>query len=257
MVYGSSERCRIPSAHCHQGFRLRVLSDPSLKLPAAAGAARAPPSGEAAGAPAPAPKEKLPVAGVAAEAAAGGAAAAWRYSGDRRLELKLLAGDFKLIFWEAVDGAELPGLKLLAGDLELLETKPLASAAPLDVANFGDDFGDLGVQLGRAVPMLGSFPTGRRGLGLRILADVGAALTNMMINLFGLSALSASESGELPVGDSTFCIAASSAPLLHLLPQAPAASWSFSRWISFRNSRRCTSFRSSLIWAAPGECAAF
>ena len=194
------------------------------------------------------------MAGVAAEAAAGGAAAAWRYSGDRRLELKLLAGDFKLIFWEAVDGAELPGLKLLAGDLELLETKLPAS---LDVANFGDGFGDLGVQLGRVVPMLGSFPTGRRGLGLRILADVGAALTNMMINLFGLSALSASESGELPVGDSTFCIAASSAPLLHLLPQAPAASWPFSRWISSWNSRRMTSFRSSLIWAAPGECAAF
>ena len=194
------------------------------------------------------------MAGVAAEAAAGGAAAAWRYSGDRRLELKLLAGDFKLIFWEAVDGAELPGLKLLAGDLELLETKLPASAMPLDVANFGDGFGDLGVQLGRVVPMLGSFPTGRRALGLRIWADVGAALTNMMINLFGLSS---SGSGELPVGDSTFCIAASSAPLLHLLPQAPAASWSFSRWISSRNSRRCTSFRSSLIWAAPGECAAF
>ena len=187
-----------------------------------------------------------------AEAAAVTASRDSRDSGDRRLELKLLAGDCKLIFGEAVDGAELPGLKLLAGDLELLETKLPASS--LDVANFGDGFGDLGVQLGRVVPMLGSFPTGRRALGLRIWADVGAALTNMMINLFGLSS---SGSGELPVGDSTFCIAASSAPLLHLLPQAPAASWPFSRWISSWNSRRMTSLRSSLIWAAPGECAAF
>jgi hypothetical protein len=43
-------------------------------------------------------------------------------AGDRRLDLKLLAGDFMLLFGGAVDGAELPGLKLLAGDLELPET---------------------------------------------------------------------------------------------------------------------------------------
>ena len=51
-------------------------------------------------------------------------------AGDRRLDLKLLAGDFMLLFGGAVDGAELPGLKLLAGDLELPETKLLESASP-------------------------------------------------------------------------------------------------------------------------------